>query len=90
MQVRKVAEENGVDVSGQIRELEERAKQVCYFCCPCVLRYGHDVPDIAVLLCKSSGLTVSLAVRLACSEHASSKSGSALTPCSYGGTHTPA
>ena len=28
MQVRKVAEENGVDVSGQIRELEDRAKQV--------------------------------------------------------------
>lgn len=27
-QVRKVAEENGVDVSESIRELEERAKQV--------------------------------------------------------------
>ena len=28
IQVRKVAEENGVDVSESIRELEERAKQV--------------------------------------------------------------
>ena len=28
MQVRKVAEENGVDVSSQIQELETRAKQV--------------------------------------------------------------
>lgn len=33
IQVRKVAEENGVDVSESIRELEERAKQVtCCFC----------------------------------------------------------
>lgn len=31
LQVRKVAEENGVDVSESIRELEERAKQVT--CC---------------------------------------------------------
>ena len=29
MQVRRVAEENGVDVSSQIQELETRAKQVC-------------------------------------------------------------
>ncbi len=28
MQVRKVAEENGVDVSEQIKELEQRARQV--------------------------------------------------------------
>lgn len=28
MQVRRVAEENGVDVSGQIKELETRAMQV--------------------------------------------------------------
>lgn len=28
MQVRKVAEDNGVDVSGQIKELEQRAMQV--------------------------------------------------------------
>lgn len=28
LQVRQVAEENGVDVSNQIKELEERAKQV--------------------------------------------------------------
>lgn len=28
LQVRKVAEENGVDVSESIKELEERAKQV--------------------------------------------------------------
>jgi hypothetical protein len=30
LQVRKVAEENGVDVSEQIRELEDRAKQVTW------------------------------------------------------------
>ena len=30
-QVRRVAEENGVDVSSQISELEQRAQQVCYF-----------------------------------------------------------
>ena len=59
MQVRKVAEENGVDVSGQIRELEERAKQVCIFCCPCVLLNGRDMPDFAMLPCKSSALPVS-------------------------------
>ena len=36
MQVRKVAEENGVDVSEQIKELEQRARQVrdlSPFCC---------------------------------------------------------
>lgn len=32
-QVRKVAEQNGVDVSEQIQELEERAKQVRCRCC---------------------------------------------------------
>ena len=34
LQVRQVAEENGVDVSNQIRELEERAKQVGARGCP--------------------------------------------------------
>lgn len=31
VQVRKVAEENGVDVTEQIRELEDRAQQVVEF-----------------------------------------------------------
>ena len=59
MQVRKVAEENGVDVSGQIRELEERAKQVCILTRPSVLLSARDFPDFAVLLCKSSALAAS-------------------------------
>ena len=70
MQVRKVAEENGVDLSGHIRELEERAKQVCISFPSCVLFTSHDMPHSATLLCDRSALTVS-AVRLAKPEHAS-------------------
>jgi acetyl-CoA carboxylase carboxyl transferase subunit alpha len=41
LQVRQVAEENGVDVSNQIKELEERAKQV-RSCCVLVAPPGSD------------------------------------------------
>ena len=42
-QVRKVAEENGVDVSASIRELEDRAKQVGRSSMNCTFHACHLV-----------------------------------------------
>lgn len=54
LQVRKVAEENGVDVSESIRELEERAKQVTYSFATCIQCNSYSV----IIIFSSSSASV--------------------------------
>ena len=54
VQVRKVAEENGVDVTNQIKELEERAKQVRAARPSAALQGSPAAPDTAWCLGRGS------------------------------------
>ena len=52
LQVRKVAEENGVDVSESIRELEDRAKQVGSLTCSNMGAAAWPLYSLPILILK--------------------------------------